>query len=146
MVEDQKRFPWGRSATLCIALSGVGHVGTIMTRTLTGIAPAWYGVKAFRLFSSADQAIAGMASHKRLGKSGRTIVDNTFSLVLGKGEDVDDGEWRNAPFSLELLDDLQQADVRMGTIRLYESNREDRPHFIDSIGERSGHRTTWQEC
>lgn len=125
--------PGDKSAgSKAVSLGAVRYAMHRSVRSRTS--PAWYGVKAFRLFSSADQAIAGMASHKRLGKSGRSIVDNTFSLVLGKGEDVDDGEWRNAPFSLELLDDLQQADVRMGTIRLYESNREDRPHFIDSIG------------
>lgn len=45
-------------------------------------APAWYGVKAFRTLTTEDRRLAGAVAHTAIGKTGKQILDDTFSVVL----------------------------------------------------------------
>lgn len=46
------------------------------------IAPAWYGVKAFRILTAADRALPRVAEHIATGKTGKQILDDTFTVIL----------------------------------------------------------------
>lgn len=45
-------------------------------------APAWYGVKAFRVLTAADRALPRAAEHIAIGKTGKDILDDTFTVLL----------------------------------------------------------------
>ena len=97
-------------------------------------APSWYGVKTFRLCSSKDELIAGYIFHRRMGRTGQMILDDTFSVVLGKGDSVGNGKWRKASFTMQLVDNLMSTGIRSGRVQIYKCTRDAKPDFIDNIG------------
>ncbi|GFZ48315.1 hypothetical protein JCM24511_06063 [Saitozyma sp. JCM 24511] len=91
--------------------------------------PAWYGVKAFRTLSAEDRRLPGAVEHTAIGKTGKQILDDTFSVVLPFGDSVGDDEWKSSKFSIEISDTA--TNTKQGKLMIYQSPRYDKPIFVD---------------
>ena len=92
--------------------------------------------------------------HTAIGKTGKQILDDTFSVVLpfvstkrivlkhdvlrtlrSQGDSVGDDEWKSSKFSIEISDTA--ANTKQGKLMIYQSPRYDKPNFVDDAGEKS---------
>ncbi|RSH82154.1 hypothetical protein EHS25_006087 [Saitozyma podzolica] len=116
------------SKAVSLGATRYGIFRSVQSRT----SPAWYGVKAFRTLSTEDRRLAGAVAHTAIGKTGKQILDDTFSVVLPFGDSVGDDEWRSSKFSIEISDTA--TNTKQGKLLIYQSPRFDKPIFVDDAG------------